>query len=86
MVRIRLKRFGKKKQPIYRIVVIEAKDRRDGRPIEEIGFYDPHIGIASLKVNVESARKWLKCGAQPSDTARALLKKGSVYDEAVVVG
>jgi len=84
MVKIRLKRFGKKKQPVYRIVVMEAKDRRDGRPIEEIGFYDPHIGESSLKVNVESARKWIKCGGQPSETVKALLKKASVYDETFV--
>lgn len=82
MVKIRLKRFGAKKKPVYRIVVMEAKDRRDGRTIEEIGFYNPRSEAeGSLKVNVESARKWLKSGAQPTDTAKSLLKKASVYEE-----
>ncbi len=80
MVKIRLKRFGSKKKPVYRIVVMEAKDRRDGRTIEEIGFYDPRSAELNLKVNVESAKNWLKNGAQPTDTVKSLLKKASVYD------
>ena len=80
MVKIRLKRFGGKKKPVYRIVVMEAKDRRDGRTIEEIGFYDPRSAELNLKVDVEAARKWLKNGAQPTETAKSLLKKASVYE------
>ncbi len=85
MVRIRLKRFGAKKKPVYRIVVIEAKDRRDGRSIEEIGFYDPRSNPLNLRVDVEAAQKWLKNGAQPSDTVKSLLKKANVYSEAAAV-
>lgn len=80
MVKIRLKRFGSKKKPVYRIVVMEAKDRRDGRTIEEIGFYDPRSEQLNLKVNVESAKTWLKNGAQPTETVKSLFKKASVYD------
>ncbi|MBC7474817.1 MAG: 30S ribosomal protein S16 [Candidatus Sericytochromatia bacterium] len=85
MVRIRLKRFGAKKKPVYRIVVIEAKDRRDGRSIEEIGFYDPRSNPLNLRVDVEAAQKWLKNGAQPSETVKSLLKKANVYSEAAAV-
>ena len=80
MVKIRLKRFGAKKKPVYRIVVIDSKSRRDGRTIEEIGFYDPCSDKPdSLRVDVEAAKKWLKNGAQPTETAESLLKKASVY-------
>ncbi|MFN8673229.1 MAG: 30S ribosomal protein S16 [Candidatus Sericytochromatia bacterium] len=81
MVKIRLKRLGAKKAPVYRIVVMEAKNRRDGRTIDEIGFYDPHMQENGLKVNVEAAKKWLGNGAQPTDTAKSLLKKANVYSE-----
>lgn len=82
MVKIRLKRFGTKKKPVYRIVVMEAKNRRDGRTIDEIGFYNPRANEPELKVNIESAKTWLKNGAQPTETAQALLKKAKVYEEA----
>lgn len=84
MLKIRLKRFGSKKAPVYRIVVMEAKDRRDGRTIDEIGFYDPHkVEIETgLRVDVEAAKKWLGTGAQPTETAKSLLKKANVYSEA----
>lgn len=84
MLKIRLKRFGSKKAPVYRIVVMEAKDRRDGRTIDEIGFYDPHkVEIeAGLRVDVEAAKKWLGNGAQPTETTKSLLKKANVYSEA----
>ncbi len=85
MVKIRLKRLGGKKKPIYRIVVMESKNRRDGRTIDEIGYYDPRSDKeGSLKVNVEAARKWLKDGAQPTETTKSLLKKASVYNEVAV--
>lgn len=80
MVKIRLKRFGKKKMPVYRIVVMDSRNRRDGRTIDEIGFYNPLEGESSLKVDVEAARKWLKNGAQPTETAASLLKRASVYE------
>jgi small subunit ribosomal protein S16 len=67
--------MGAKKRPFYRLVVANSTDARDGRFIESIGYYDPCSEPPALKVNTEKAAHWLKCGAQPSDTARALLKK-----------
>ncbi|MEK7432912.1 MAG: 30S ribosomal protein S16 [Cyanobacteriota bacterium] len=83
MLKIRLKRFGVKKRPVYRIVVMESKNRRDGRTIDEIGFYDPHKHESELglKVDVEAAKKWLVNGAQPSETVHNLLKKSNVYSD-----
>ena len=75
MVKIRLKRMGRKKSPFYRIVVADARTTRDGKAIAEIGTYDPTIDPAGIKVNVEEAQKWIKNGAQPTDTVKALLKK-----------
>lgn len=83
MLKIRLKRFGSKKKPVYRIVVMKSQDRRDGRSIDEIGFYDPRSNPVTLRVDVEAAKKWIKTGAQPSETAKSLLKKSNVYAEAV---
>lgn len=78
-VRIRLKRMGAKKRPFYRIVVADSRAPRDGRFIEEIGYYNPMTDPIELKVDGEKARKWIANGAQPSDTVRALLKKsGSI--------
>ena len=74
-VKIRLKRVGKKKQPYYRVVVADARSPRDGRFIEEIGTYDPMKQPAEIKIDNEKAVAWMKNGAQPSDTVRALLKK-----------
>lgn len=74
-VKIRLKRIGAKKNPYYRVVVADARSPRDGRFIEEIGFYNPQANPAEVKIDVESAQKWIKNGAQPTDTVRALLKK-----------
>ena len=76
MVKIRLKRMGMKKEPFYRIVVTDSRSPRDGRFIEEIGFYNPNS--KELKVNEESAKKWISNGAQPSPTVKALLKKSGV--------
>ena len=75
MVKIRLRRMGAKKAPYYRIVVAESRSPRDGRCIEEIGAYDPLTNPATIKVDVEKAQAWIKNGAQPTDTVRALLKK-----------
>ncbi len=74
-VKIRLKRVGAKKAPSYRIVVSDSRSPRDGRFIEEIGFYNPLTDPAQVKVDSERAQYWLSKGAQPSDTVRALLKK-----------
>ena len=78
MVKIRLKRMGMKKQPFYRLVVIDSRSARDGRAIEEIGYYNPMTQPAELKINEERAKYWVGNGAQPTDTVRGLLKKGGI--------
>ncbi len=77
-VKIRLKRMGAKKSPFYRIVVADSRSPRDGRFIEEIGYYNPLTDPATLKINEEKALQWLQNGAQPSDTVRALLDKAGI--------
>lgn len=77
-VKIRLTRMGKKKNPFYRIVVADERTRRDGAPIEEIGYYDPMTTPANVKIDAEKATKWLNNGAQPTDTVRSLLKKAEI--------
>lgn len=77
-VKIRLKRIGAKKKPFYRVVVADARFPRDGRFIEELGTYNPLANPAEVKIDGEKATKWLKDGAQPTDTVRALLKKVGV--------
>lgn len=79
-VKIRLKRMGMKKMPFYRIVVADSRSPRDGRFIEEIGYYDPRKDPAEIKVDSEAAKKWLGTGAQPTDTVRALLKKAGAIE------
>lgn len=78
MVKIRLRRMGKKKSPFYRIVVADSRYPRDGRFIEEIGTYNPLKEPTELKVDAERAQQWIKDGAQPTDTVRTLLKKAGV--------
>lgn len=80
-VRIRFARHGKKKAPFYRLVVANSRDPRDGRFIEQIGTYNPMTDPAELKVDEERALHWLKVGATPSDTARAVLKKTGVWEK-----
>ncbi|MBQ8095208.1 MAG: 30S ribosomal protein S16 [Clostridia bacterium] len=75
MVKIRLKRMGMKKKPFYRIVVADERATRDGRFIDEIGYYNPVSNPVELKVDNEKAQQWMKNGAQPTDTVRGLLKK-----------
>ena len=75
MVKIRLKRFGSKKKPVYRIVVIDSSCRRDGRPIEEIGFYDPRKTESAVRLNKEAYDKWLSNGAQPTDVVARLVRQ-----------
>ncbi|NOY09827.1 MAG: 30S ribosomal protein S16 [Spirochaetes bacterium] len=75
-VRIRLKRFGTKKRPYYRIVVMDSRKPRDGRTIEEVGFYHPiELEEKQVKIKEDRIRDWLNKGAQPSDTVRRLLNK-----------
>lgn len=74
-VKIRLRRMGAKKAPFYRIVVADSRSPRDGRCIEELGYYNPLSNPVEVKVDNEKAAEWIKNGAQPSETVRALLKK-----------
>ena len=90
-VKIRLKRMGMKKKPFYRVVVADihsprevvadSRYPRDGRFIEEIGYYNPMVHPAEVKVDGERAKYWLTCGAQPTDTVRVLLKKTGVIEK-----
>jgi len=77
-VKIRLKRMGAKKAPFYRIVVADSRSPRDGKFIEEIGTYNPMTDPSTVTINAERAKEWIKNGAQPTDTVRALLKKNDV--------
>ena len=78
MIKIRLKRFGKKRAACYRIVAIPSRTRRDGRPLEELGFYNPIT--EEVKLDVEGINRRLQQGAQPSDTVRRLLEKNNVLE------
>ena len=77
-VKIRLRRMGAKKAPFYRVVVADSRYPRDGRFIEEIGYYNPLSNPIDLKIDEERAKYWIDNGAQPTDTVRGLLKKGGV--------
>ena len=77
-VKIRLRRMGQKKAPFYRIVVADSRSPRDGRFIEQIGHYNPMTDPADVQIDAEKATKWIKNGAQPTDTVRALLKKQNI--------
>ena len=79
-VKIRLKRMGAKKAPFYRVVVADSRSPRDGKFIEEIGYYNPITEPAEIKIDGEKAKKWLSTGAQPSDTVRKLLKKTGIIE------
>lgn len=78
--RIRLKRIGAKKQPHYRVVVIDQRKPRDSRTIEDIGYYNPRTEPPTIKVSEDRALHWLMVGAQPSDTVRSILKKAGVME------
>ena len=73
-VRIRLRRMGKKKAPFYRVQVADARSPRDGKFIEEIGYYDPNQDPSVIKIDTEKAKKWLENGAKPSETVAKLFK------------
>ena len=79
-VKIRLRRMGAKKTPFYRIVVADSRKAQNGSKVAELGYYNPTVEPIELKVNVEEAKKWLSNGAQPTDTAKALLKKAGVIE------
>ncbi|WP_024834624.1 30S ribosomal protein S16 [Ruminiclostridium josui] len=79
-VKIRLKRMGAKKNPFYRVVVADSRYPRDGRFIEEIGTYNPVTEPAQIKIDAEKAQKWIKNGAQPTDTVKSLLKKQGIVE------
>jgi len=78
MVKIRLKRMGQKKVPFYRIVVADSRSPRDGKFIEEIGYYDPTQNPSVFKVNEEAAKKWLANGAKPTDTVAKIFKHAGI--------
>lgn len=79
-VKIRLKRMGAKKAPFYRIVVADSRSPRDGRFIEEIGFYNPMTNPAEIGLDAEKAKKWISNGAQPTETVKSILKKNGVIE------
>ncbi len=79
-VKMRLKRVGAKKSPFYRVVVADSRFPRDGRFIEEIGYYNPLTNPVDIKIDGEKAKKWISNGAQPTDTVKALLKKSGIVD------
>ena len=78
MLKLRLTRTGRKKQPAYRLVIMEASTRRDGRPIEFVGYYNPLTKESHFKV--EKIQKWLDVGAQPTETVANLLKKAKIIE------
>ena len=78
MVKIRLRRMGKKKAPFYRVIVADSRSPRDGQFIEEIGTYDPSQEPSALKVDAEAAKKWLANGAQPTEVVARLFKTAGV--------
>lgn len=79
--KIRLRRMGAKKAPFYRVVVADSRSPRDGRFIEEVGFYDPMKEPVEIKLDAEKIQKWIGNGAQPTDTVRALLVKSGVISK-----
>lgn len=74
-VKLRLTRMGNKKRAFYRIVAVNSETRRDGRPLEYIGYYNPMVDPAEVKIDAEKVQKWLALGAEPTDTVRNLIKK-----------
>jgi small subunit ribosomal protein S16 len=82
-VKIRLKRMGAKKRPFYRIIVADSRAPRDGRFIDEIGYYNPCVDPNTLNLDGDKARLWLSRGAQPTDTAAALLKREGIIERSL---
>jgi small subunit ribosomal protein S16 len=83
MVKIRLKRIGRKKKPVYRIVVTDVNNRRDGAPIEELGFYNPLSKL--LKLDKDKAAAWISKGAQPTDTVKRLIGMAGALGEVITL-
>ena len=79
-VKMRLRRMGAKKAPFYRVIVADSRSPRDGRFIEEIGYYNPLANPVEIKIDVEKANAWIKKGAQPTETVKSLLKKSGIVD------
>ena len=79
-VKIRLRRMGMKKNPIYRVIVADSRSPRDGKFIEEIGTYNPLVNPADFKVDADKVKTWIKNGAQPTETVKSLLKKNGIID------
>ncbi|MBP7333366.1 MAG: 30S ribosomal protein S16 [Candidatus Cloacimonas sp.] len=78
MVKLRLRRMGAINQPSYRIVVVDSRQKRDGKYLECVGWYDPKPNPSKINIDTERALYWLSVGAQPSDTVRSLLRKAGV--------
>ena len=79
-VKMRLRRLGAKKAPFYRVIVADSRSPRDGRFIEELGYYNPLTNPVEIKIDAEKAKKWIENGAQPTETVKALLKKSGIVD------
>lgn len=79
MVRLRLTRMGRKKRPYYRIIAVDGRKKRDGAFLERLGYYHPLDNPASIKIDAEKTLKWLRVGAQPSETVRSLLRKEGIW-------
>ena len=79
-VKMRLRRMGMKKAPFYRVIVADSRSPRDGRFIEEIGYYNPLTEPAEIKIDADKAKKWIANGAQPTETVKSLLKKSGIVD------
>ena len=79
-VKIRLRRMGAKKAPFYRVIVADSRSPRDGKFIEEIGYYSPISEPVQLSIDAEKAKDWISKGAQPTETVKALLKKSGIVD------
>ena len=79
-VKIRLRRIGAKKTPFYRVIVADSRSPRDGRFIEELGYYNPLTTPADVKIDADKAKQWIANGAQPTETVKTLLKKNGIID------
>ena len=79
-VKMRLRRMGAKKAPFYRVVIADGRSPRDGRFIDEIGYYNPLTNPVEIKIDAEKAKTWLANGAQPTETVKSLLKKSGIVD------
>ena len=80
MVKMRLRRVGAKKQPFYRVIVADERSPRNGRFIEEIGYYNPLTEPATVKIDADKAKDWIMNGAQPTETVKVLLKRAGLGD------